>query len=148
MAAKNVKTQRTEIEAAAWAALGKRAATEGDRDQLEEGATYSVHLTIEGEIDRRVFRETVAGLLLVNPDQERAKSCPASAAELVALLLGELSTERRAQLLERLPDEFLASGGKLTVDEDRQAEATRLLSRLATRVTETARGSVRFEPAE
>ncbi len=132
--------------AIALAALEKWATKEGDRDELAAGSSYDVSLTIDGLVDGQDFADACIGRLLVNHDSQQAHSTGPKPAVLVAALLADLPPRRRQQILDRLPDQYLAAGGRLEVDPDLLADAERMLERLRTSSTITRRGSVRFEP--
>jgi hypothetical protein len=139
-------TQPQSLRAIALAALQHYAVKEGDRDQLADGSSHDVALAIEGTVDGEEFADAVLGRLKINHEEETASSSAIPPNIIVGYLLSQIPSKRRRELIEILPDQYLQAG-RLEVDEELVAAAARLLTRLRTKVTQTRRGSVRFEPA-
>lgn len=114
------------------------------RDLLQPGSSVPCQILINATIAGRSVVEEIVGTLNVNHDSTTNSSVTPELDQLVGLLLHELPKKRRLELLARLPDHWTASKSLPAVPEERTNEAKELLSRLRSRESKVARGSVVF----
>ncbi len=136
------------LRAAVFAALGKVAEDEGDRDELADGSAHRFSLTISGEIDGHGFGQSFAGALTVGHASQRASSTGPNQDHLLAYVLGKLNSATREKILRDTAAEFAAAGNELpTVDEAEISAARDFRAGLRQKVSQQVRGSVRVEYA-
>ena len=129
--------------ATAWAALGKIASKEGNRDLMPEGSNHTVNLAILGDVDGEMVEIQVGSRLSVGFDSTRASSVTPDADHVVAYLLSRMNPATRARVLSELPEQFAANGNHLPeVDSSLIDAAEGMLTRLRAKVEQNVRGSV------
>lgn len=139
-------SDRGEIIAAAWASLGYVASKEGSRDDLIDGAAYSVNLTITGEIDGTPIAEHIDGRLTVGHATEKASSSTPNISHIIGCLLSKLNKATRAKVLSEIPAEYAAGGQALPeLSVGDVADAENLLAALRQTKRINARGAVKCE---
>jgi hypothetical protein len=135
------------LHAAVFAALGKVAEDEGDRDELADGAAHRFSLTISGDIDGHAFGQTFAGGLTVGHASNRASSTGPNQDHLLAYVLGKLNSATREKILRDTAAEFAAAGELPAVADANITAARDFRASLRQKVTQHVRGSVRVEYA-
>lgn len=135
------------LRAAVFAALGKVAEDEGDRDELADGAAHRFSLTISGDIDGHGFGQSFAGGLTVGHASNRASSTGPNQDHLLAYVLGKLNSATREKILRDTAAEFAAAGELPAVADTDIAAARDFRASLRQKVSQYVRGSVRVEYA-
>lgn len=132
-----------ELRAAVFAALGKIAGDEGERDDLTDGSAHTFELTVSGQIDGSQFNQSFAGGLTVGHASERASSVGPDQDHLLAYVLSKLNTATREAIYRDT-----AAGGQLPAVDDAAIEAAKSFrAGLRQKVSQHVRGSVRVEYA-
>lgn len=129
-------------ESVLWHALAKHGGKLGDRDLLESGRRYEIEATISGVVDGSPVCLPLTGGLIVNHDTTRASSSGPGADKLLACALSRMSASVRQKFVDELTQEDIDK-----VDPKIASQCDHLLKRLRHTSTQTARGSVRYEPA-
>ena len=137
-----------ELRAAIFAALGKIAGDEGERDDLTDGSAHTFELSVSGQIDGSQFGQAFAGRLTVGHASERASSVGPDQDHLLAYVLGKLNTATREAIYRDTASDFAAAGGQLPACDDAAIEAAKSFrAGLRQKVSQHVRGSVRVEYA-
>ena len=128
-----------------WAALGKVAGKEADRDGLEAGSRHEVSLHVSGDVDGRRIHQRIEAILSVGHDQQKATSVTPEQPKLIAAILSKLNAATRERILNDLPEEFEAEGQLPELDKELVVAAGAMLKRLRASKQITANGPVRCE---
>ena len=133
-----------EQQAVLWAAVGYAAGKEGSRQDLGDGASYTVDLRVTGTIEGEVARTRVTGKLCVGHPQEKASSSGPKQAEVLAAVLALIGPRKRAEVLRTLPETYAGLGNRLDVDPLILTAADAMLARMRVKSTVPQRGVVTF----
>lgn len=135
------KANLLELASAAFHAVSKVAAKEGDRDELVTGKNYDVSLTITATIEGQTLSQSYDCNLSVGHDSQRAGSAP-TADILLAYLLGQMNPAHREAAQRKMVADFAANDGSLPVDNSIRESAKGTLQQLRATQSTTVRGTV------
>ena len=103
-------TDKSAINAVAWATLAKAASKESNRDDLASGSSHTVNLKIDGDVDGTPFDQSLSAVITVGRDSVRAINATPSVSHVIASILAKLNSTMRKVILRNLPEEFERAG--------------------------------------
>ncbi|QDV26920.1 hypothetical protein [Aureliella helgolandensis] len=127
-----------------WAALGFLAKKRTDKSLLPVETPTKVDVTIEGKIGRKQICERVIGYLNLGTDGQRSATSAADPVRVTALLLAQVPTEKRAEVIAGIIAVKESTSQLPSVHETYIEQADQFLKRLRSSTMATVKGSVTF----
>jgi hypothetical protein len=129
--------------AAVWAVMGKVSDEQSRRDDIPDGFTGHVDLSIAAQVNGgQVYRQLFSADISVGHKSQRASSTGAPQEDVVAWILGHVNAATRESILRNLPEVYAGNGEQLPVSQKDSEDAKEMLKRLRAKSTQVVRGSV------
>jgi hypothetical protein len=137
------------LSAAVWEAVGRVAEKENRRDDIPDGFSGRVELSLAAKIQGQIYRQQFTADLTVGYGSQAATSSLPNVGAIVGHILARLNAATREAILRELPAAYAAAGGKLEVTAEIEAAAEGLLSKLRATKQIAKRGPVscKYQPA-
>lgn len=131
------------LSAAVWEAIGKISEKESRRDDIPDGFSGHIELSIAAKIQNQIYRQQFEADLTVGFAQETAAShTPGGDKRLLAFVLGKLNAATREAILRDIPDDYAASKELPAVDDGIMTAVDGMLSKLRANAKQQKRGAV------
>lgn len=129
-----------------WAALEKIGHKQMKPEELEQGSSHEVTMSIRGNVDGHPFEQQISSILSIGFEHTKSSSVNPQVPQLIALILSKLNRATRNRILSDIPAEFCENDNQLPETSlVLLDEVEHMLKRLRQSKTVQARGPVRCE---